>query len=189
MQYKKTRLLLLSLILVGGLVFFGMQSYAQESDVSLNSQEAISFDPDARVKPQAPNFQLQTIEGETIRLTDYRGKVVVLNFWATWCPPCRKEIPDFVELTRTNDKETFVILGVTLQSGTTQDIKDFAEKNNMNYPVLTGNQKYLMKLTQLYGGVRGIPTTFIIGPDGKVQDRYVGAKPAGEVWKKIQAAM
>ncbi|MCF7805567.1 MAG: TlpA family protein disulfide reductase [Candidatus Marinimicrobia bacterium] len=188
MNYKKVFLVLLAMVIAGGVAFIGTYSSAQ-SGVSLDSQEAISYKPNADVKPEAPNFQLQTIDGKTVQLDDYRGKVVVLNFWATWCPPCRKEIPDFVKLTETKNPEKFVILGVTLQSGTTEEIQKFAENMNMNYPVLTGDSKYLAKLTQVYGGVSAIPTTFIIGPDGKVQDRYVGIKTADQLWQEIQSVM
>lgn len=189
MNYKKIALTRIGILIIGGLFFIGTHSSAMQGGVSLSNQEPISFDSNAKTKPMAPNFELKTIEGDLVRLTDYRGKVVVLNFWATWCPPCRKEIPDFIELTDSEHSDEFMILGVTLQSGTRQEIQMFAEKQGMNYPVLTGDAKYLMKLTQLYGGVRGIPTTFIIDGDGKVQDKYVGAKSADEVWKLIQAAM
>jgi len=189
MNYKKIALAVISILIIGGLFFIGTRSSAMQGGVNLSNQEAISFDPNASTKPMAPNFELKTLDGDLVRLTDYRGKVVVLNFWATWCPPCRKEIPDFIDLTNSEHSDKFVILGVTLQSGTNQEIQMFANEQGMNYPVLTGDSRYLMKLTQLYGGVRGIPTTFIIDGKGIVQDKYVGARSADQVWQMIQSAM
>lgn len=158
-----------------------------ETEVSLEDQQAISFSENQETKPQAPNFQLQTLDGENVTLSDYQGKAVILNFWATWCPPCRKEIPDFVKMTKNRDSDRFVILGVTLQSGTPDEIRKFAKEQGMNYPVLTGDESYLRKLTQLYGGIRGIPTTFVIGPEGKIHKKYLGPQTAETLWSDIQS--
>ncbi len=187
MKYK-LHLLLAAATLIVGVGITGPVACAQnDTEVSLEDQQAISVNGDQQAKIQAPNFQLQTLDGKEVTLTDYRGKAVILNFWATWCPPCLKEIPDFVELTKTKDSDKFVILGVTLQSGTPEEIRKFAEERNMNYPVLTGEEAYLMKLTQLYGGIRGIPTTFVIGPDGRVHKKYLGPQTGETLWNDIQA--
>jgi len=173
-------------LVIGG-VIAGSAIFAGNQTVSLEDQEAISFSKGQETNPQAPNFQLQTLDGKNVQLADYQGKAVILNFWATWCPPCRKEIPDFIEMTENRDTDKFVILGVTLQSGTTEEIRKFAEQQGMNYPVLTGDNDYLMKITQLYGGVRAIPTTFIIGPEGKVHKKYLGPQTAETLWNDVQA--
>lgn len=120
---------------------------------------------------EAPNFALETLDGDTFRLKEYRGDVVVLNFWATWCPPCRKEIPTFVKLQRELGSRGLQFVGVALErSAGPEEVRAFAEKMNVNYPVGLGNGS----IAQKYGGVRGLPKTFVIGPEGTIQGRIPG---------------
>lgn len=177
------------ILVVFGFVVFGAAGSAQEVAVDLDAQKPITLSGNSDQNPMAPNFELQTIQGETVRLSDYRGKAVLLNFWATWCGPCRVEIPDFIELTNTKDPEKFVILGMTLQSGTKKQVRKFVEKMGMNYPVLYGEDDTMMKLAELYNRIQAIPTTFLIGPDGRVQKHYVGPRDGETFWKDIQAAL
>lgn len=121
--------------------------------------------------PEAPNFTLDTLGGDTFRLRDHRGEVVVLNFWATWCPPCRREIPDFVKLQRELGDRGLQFVGVALErSAGSEEVRAFAEKMNMNYPIGLGDGTIARK----YGGVRGLPRTFVIGPEGKVRGQIPG---------------
>lgn len=177
------------LLVVFGLLFLGTAISAQDVVVNLEDQKPITLSGDSDPNPMAPNFELQTIQGETVRLSDYRGKAVLLNFWATWCGPCRVEIPDFIELTNTRDTDKFVILGMTLQSGTPDQIRKFAEKMGMNYPVLYGEDATMMKLAELYNQIQAIPTTFLIGPDGRVRKHYVGPRDGETFWQDIQAVV
>ena len=124
---------------------------------------------------EAPDFILADLKGNKIKLSDLRGKVVMLNFWGTWCGPCRKEIPDFVKLMDKYQKDGLEILGVTLTSGS-------PDKWGINYTLLTdikGNET--QSVTAVYGKatnepIRGIPTTFIIDRKGMIQKRYVGPR-------------
>lgn len=186
---KKLWSLFTGIILLAGAVLFSGISIAQQKGVDLNAQKPITDPNTTDVKPLAPDFELKTIQGKTVRLSDYRGKVVLLNFWATWCPPCRQEIPDFIKMTKTKDPAHFVVLGLTLQSGTPEQISKFAESMGMNYPILYGEQSTMLKLTQLYGGVSAIPTSFLIDPDGRVQKRYLGPRDAETFWSDIQSVM
>ena len=130
----------------------------------------------------APDFSLADLEGNTITLDQMRGKVVLLNFWGTWCGPCRKEIPDFINLMKKHNKDGLEIVGVTLTSGPPENIKAFADKWGINYKLLTdikGNET--QTVTALYGQatgkrITGIPTTFIIDREGVIQKRYVGPR-------------
>ncbi len=176
-------------LIVFGLFLIGAAISAQDVAIDLDAQKPISLSGNFDTNPMAPNFELQTIQGETVRLSDYRGKAVLLNFWATWCGPCRVEIPDFIELTNTKDPDQFVILGMTLQSGTPEQIRKFADKIGMNYPVLYGEDATMMKLAELYGRIQAIPTTFLIGPDGRVQKYYVGPRDGETFWQDIEAVV
>lgn len=119
----------------------------------------------------APDFVLNTIDNETFHLRDYRGKVVVLNFWATWCPPCRREIPDLVALQKELGDQGLQIVGVALERDAgVKAVRSFAEKMDINYPVGLGDGS----IAQRYGGVRSLPTTFVIGPEGNIRGQIPG---------------
>ena len=130
----------------------------------------------------APDFSLADLEGNTVTLDQMRGKVVLLNFWGTWCGPCRKEIPDFINLMKKHKKDGLEIVGVTLTSGPPENIKAFADKWGINYKLLTDiNGNETQTVTALYGQatgkrITGIPTTFIIDREGVIQKRYVGPR-------------
>lgn len=189
MRYKRFVFVLLGAGLLAGGVFLTGAVTARQTGVDLNAQKPITNLSASEEKPMAPDFELQSIQGETVRLSDYRGKVVLLNFWATWCGPCRQEIPDFIEMTKTKDSDRFVVLGLTVQSGSREQIAKFAKEMGMNYPVLYGDQATIMKLAQLYGGVTAIPTTFLIDPEGKVQKGYLGPRDGETFWNDIQSVM
>ena len=118
---------------------------------------------------EAPDFTLTDINGDQLSLSDYSGKVIILNFWATWCGPCKMEIPDFIDL-QNKYGEDLVIIGVSLDQNGPKAVVPFAKKYEINYPVVYGNGQ----VVQDYGGVRGIPTTFIIDRDLNIQRKYVG---------------
>lgn len=123
--------------------------------------------------PQAPDFSLTDKDGDVVRLSDHRGQVVILDFWATWCGPCRMEIPGFVDLFKKYHDQGLQIIGISLDKDGWNAVKPFMKQNDMNYPVVLGNQQVVMS----YGGIRGIPTTFIINRNGEVVDKIVGYRP------------
>ena len=121
----------------------------------------------------APDFTLSRVDGGEVTLSELRGEVVILDFWATWCPPCRMEIPDFVELYEKYKDEGLLIIGVNLDGGDSRSVKQFSEEYKINYPIVLGN----VKVTEDYGGIRAIPTTFVIDRNGNVREKYVGYRP------------
>lgn len=120
--------------------------------------------------PQAPEFSLTDIAGHPLKLDDYKGKVVVLDFWATWCGPCRIEIPGFVELQKRYATQGFTMIGISMDDSP-EPVVDFYKEFQMNYPVAVGNDR----LGELYGGMEGLPTTFVIGRDGRIYAKHIGA--------------
>ncbi len=128
----------------------------------------------------APAFSLPDLKGREVPLSDFRGKVVVLDFWATWCPPCRREIPDFVELQREYGPQGLQIVGIALDEP--EKVEAFARQNGMDYPVLMGSDEVAV----LYGGIDGIPTTFLIDRQGKIVSRFEGFRPKSVFEEEIR---
>jgi cytochrome c biogenesis protein CcmG/thiol:disulfide interchange protein DsbE len=127
--------------------------------------------PPSAASGTAPAFTLTDISGKSVSLADFKGKVVVLDFWATWCPPCRKEIPDFISIQNEYGSQGVQIVGIALDE--LPKVQAFVRTNGMNYPVLMGNDA----ITARYGGIEGIPTTFIIDRTGKIAERFEGFRP------------
>jgi len=118
----------------------------------------------------APSFTLQDLNGKTVSLSDFQGKVVVLDFWATWCPPCVMEIPHFIELYEQYKDQGFAIVGISLDRGGISVVKSFAQKYRVNYPILMTDGQ----VDKAYGGIPSIPTTFVIDSAGNIRQKYVG---------------
>lgn len=141
---------------------------------------------------KAPDFSLADLEGNIISLSDLRGKVVLLNFWGTWCGPCKREIPDFVNLMNKYKKQGLEIVGVTLTSGSSEKIQSFARQWDINYTLLTDiKSNETQVVTSMYGQVTGerisgIPTSFIIDRNGFIQKRYVGPRSENIFYNDIK---
>ena len=118
----------------------------------------------------APDFTLKDLNGTTISLSDYSGKVLFLNYWATWCPPCRAEISDFIEVYDEYKDKGLEILGISVDEISPEKVSDFVKKSKMNYPVAMATRE----LFQNYQSPSAIPTTLVIDGDGKIQYKKVG---------------
>ncbi len=129
----------------------------------------------------APHFALKNLKGNTLDLEDLRGKVVLLNFFATWCPPCRQEIPDFVRLYEKFKDKGLEIVGIALDMQGVEVLTPFVRHFKISYPVLLGTRKVVMD----YGGIEGIPTTFFIDRNGFIVEHFVGLRPAMILEKTI----
>lgn len=118
----------------------------------------------------APDFELNDAAGAPVKLSDYRGKVVLLNFWATWCAPCRTEIPWFIEFQQMHGGRGFQVLGISLDEDGWKAVQPYIEEKKVNYPVLLSNDE----VTGRYEGVESLPTTMIIDKSGRIAVVHVG---------------
>jgi peroxiredoxin len=118
----------------------------------------------------APDFNLKDADGKAVKLSDYKGKVVLLNFWATWCGPCKIEIPWFMDFEQTYKDKNFAVLGVSLDEDGWDSVKPYIQQKKINYRVMVGTEK----VAELYGDVDSLPTTFLIDREGRVAAIHVG---------------
>ena len=131
--------------------------------------------------PLAPPFSLIDLNGRKLELADHKGKVVLLDFWATWCGPCQIEIPGFVELQERYRDRGLVVIGVATDNSP-EPVREFYREFRMNYPVVMGDER----ITELYGGIVGLPTTFLIGRDGRIYAKHVGATAVSDIEEEIK---
>jgi len=122
-----------------------------------------------KARADVPAFAAPDLDGRTIDTASLRGKVVVVNFWATWCPPCREEIPDLVAL-QEKYRDRLQIIGVSQDSGSIEEVKRFAAEHKMNYPTVMSTPE----IERLFPGVYALPTSFILDRDGKVAQKHIG---------------
>ena len=118
----------------------------------------------------APDFALKDSNGKTVKLSDYKGKVVLLNFWATWCGPCKIEIPWFIEFEQRYKDRGFAVIGVTMDEESWDTVKPYITEKKVNYRVVMGDEA----VGQAYGGVDSLPTTFVIDKEGRIASTHVG---------------
>jgi thiol-disulfide isomerase/thioredoxin len=133
----------------------------------------------------APDFELPALDGKPLKLSDLRGKAVLLNFWATYCGPCKIEMPWFVELQKEYGPQGFQIVGVAMDDASTDDIAKFAKQLGVNYPVLIGKDS----VADSYGGVSVLPTTFFVDRDGKLIAREFGLQSRSVFVDHIKKAL
>ncbi len=139
-----------------------------------------------RNRKPAADFTLRDANGSAVKLSDYRGKVVLLNFWATWCGPCTLEIPWFEEFERDYKTQGLAVVGVSMDEDGWKAIKPYMDAHKMNYRVLLGDDS----VSQLYGGVDSLPTTFIIDRAGRVAfPPHIGLAGKNEYLKEIQSLL
>lgn len=144
--------------------------------INLSRHRPADEGPQMAGKP-APDFALQSLDGKTVHLSDFRGKPVLLNFWATWCEPCKIEMPWFIQLQKQYAGEGLQILGVAMDDSSEKDIASFAHDMGVNYPILLGKEE----VGNAYGGVQFLPATFYIDRDGKVVEKVFGLKGRSEI--------
>jgi thiol-disulfide isomerase/thioredoxin len=173
---KKSTYLYLAAVLI--LLLFGYSYFSKSNEspsvmvAGFDTKKAAS-DQQEKTYPQAPDFILKDLEGKDIRLSDHKGKVVLIDFWATWCPPCRKGIPELVEMQKKYGADKLIVLGINVDQGDADKVREFARDYQINYPVLF----YTPDVISAYGGIEAIPTTFIVDKQGQVRQWVQGYRP------------
>ena len=168
-----------------GVLLAACPSPADQPDASpdVDSSDAMTVETDSAgiIKPSyigpAPDFTLVTLAGDSLRLSDLRGQVVLVNFWATWCAPCVEEIPEFVDLYEELHPHGLAIVGVAIDEEGPELVAPFADRFNINYPVALDPGGMV---ADEYGGVFALPTTYVIDPEGQIIDRVIGLYPVAE---------
>ncbi len=168
-------------IAAGVLAVLAIATYKLSTSEAVPHREAVIMAP-ARVESTslamqadatpAPDFALSDLNGQQIKLSDYKGKVVVLNFWATWCPPCRKEIPDFNELQAQYGDKGLQFIGVALDEEGLSKVKKWTSTNPVNYPVVIADAA----VKKAYGEMNAIPVTLLIDRQGIIRTKYIGMR-------------
>lgn len=133
----------------------------------------------------AQDFKRTDLNGTPLTLSSFRGKVVLLDFWATWCPPCVEEIPQFKELHATYKDKGLQVIGISMDVGGPEAVKSFVKSNGISYSIAMGDEY----IARAYGGVVGLPTTFLIDKKGRIAKKFYGYRPKSFFEKEIQALL
>jgi thiol-disulfide isomerase/thioredoxin len=130
---------------------------------------------------KAPAWKLKDLQGREVSAADFKGKIVVIDFWATWCPPCRAEIPGYISLQKKYAAKDLVIIGISLDEDGAKAVAPFAKEKGINYQMLLFNDD----VVAAFGGIEGVPTTFLIDREGNIRDKKVGRVAEADYEKRI----
>ena len=158
-----------ALVLASGCGKRGPGEQGGASDDGLRATKGHGGTPGA-VGTAAPSYALADLEGKVVKNTDFLGKVVILDFWATWCPPCKAEIPHLVALQDKYKSQGLEIVGLSVDEGGANDVKPFAAEHQINYTMLIASSE----TAKDYGGITGIPTTFVVDKQGTIVKKFLG---------------
>ncbi|TRZ99059.1 MAG: hypothetical protein D4R80_03935 [Deltaproteobacteria bacterium] len=158
-------ILALVVVLAAGILLY--RNWQQERDVTKDEPGAMSWTSGSTT---APAFSLKDTNGNIFSSAQLTGKPAAINFFATWCPPCREEIPGFVEVYNRHKENGFELIGISLDTDTRENLPGFLMNNKIGYRILFGD----LATARAYGGVSALPTTFFVGRDGKIKNVHIG---------------
>ena len=170
------------IVVITGLLFVGKSFTSRSNQVAGASQDEDRFNG----KP-APDFELKVLgsKGKTLKLSDLKGKAVVVNFWATWCEPCKIEMPWLVDFQKKYGAQGLQIVGISMEDTDEKTVSDFAHKMGVNYPILIGTEK----VADLYGGIDGMPTLYFVDRSGKIVEHELGLRGMDILEDNIKKSM
>ena len=161
---------MLAIVLIAGVVWVGSGMGAPT--------------PQKMSRQAAADFQLTDLDGNPLQLSAFRGKVVLLDFWATWCPPCRAEIPHFKKLYTAQKGNGLQVIGLSMGEDP-KTVRSFISQNGVNYPIAISTSP----VEAAYGGIRGIPTTFLIDKEGRIAQKFVGYQDPSVFEREIRVLL
>lgn len=167
--------LVVAAVVIAGMLYFGFH---------MARRSGSGRAPGITKATDAPDFTLESLDGKNVRLSDQRGKAVLLNFWATWCVPCKIEMPWLVELQGKYGPQGLEIIGVAMDDSSKEDIAKFAKDMGVNYPVLLGKNAVADEYA-----VPAMPESFFIGRDGKIVDKIIGLRSRSDLEDAVKAAL
>ncbi len=154
---------------------------AKDSPAKASNQSAPDQTASQLAATSAIDFELRDLSGKPVKLSDYRGKIVLVNFWATWCEPCQFEIPAFVKMKRQYQSRGFEIIGISMDEGPVEPVARFARRLKINYPVALEASEKL----QAFGAISALPTSFIMDRDGRIHSRHQGLLGLNEIENEL----
>ena len=169
-------------LVITGLLFVGKSFTSHPANAAKPGENEDRFNGTL-----APDFELHVLDahGKTLKLSDFKGKAVLVNFWATWCEPCKVEMPWLVDLQKKYGPQGLQIVGIAMDDTDEKTIVDFTHKMGVNYPVVMGTEK----VADLYGGIDGMPTLFFVDRGGKIIDHELGLRGMDTIENNIRKAL
>lgn len=191
MRVKNTKymwLMTAAIFLITGCSSEKDQSSESATEITVNESSSAGGGNDRSVRKaedgtlgEIPDYEFETLEGNSIKLSEYRGKTIMINFWATWCGPCRKEIPELVKLKNKYGEQGFEIIGVALDDEGFEVVEPFLQQFDINYTIVADDYSYGNEL----GGIYMVPTTYIVNKEGKIAFRKIGEITVENIESKI----
>jgi thiol-disulfide isomerase/thioredoxin len=176
--------LLLTLVLVLGTSPACKSAKDKAGDAGNPLAENSAIDSSTTTIP-APAFSLPDLAGNQVNLAQFKGKVLVIDFWATWCPPCREAIPELVAMKKKYGSQGFDIVGISMDENPARVVPPFVDRYGINYPILMADSE----VSSAFGGIYGLPTTFIVDRQGNIAQRYIGYVDLQVIEKEIEGLL
>ncbi len=171
------------LIVVAFTVAAMIYSTAMRSrDAALGGEKLVAAD---NIGKQAPDFELSALDGKKVKLSDFKGRPVLINFWATWCGPCKIEMPWFIDLKKRYESQGFEIIGIAMEDTENEKIDEFVKKMGVNYLILKGKNS----VADAYGDVQGLPTSFYVDREGKIVAQHAGLVSRSTIEDDVKLAL
>jgi len=191
---KKVAIIVLTVVVLIGITIYADRATRVQGKSNL--AQNIAGNPATGIKAGTPepDLKLKTIDGKEVMLADYKGKVVFVNFWATWCDPCRVEIPWLIAMQNKYGPKGFTVVGIAMDEEGKSVVAPFLDKERfdvdgqklpMNYPIVLGTDEAADK----FGGILGYPSSFLISRDGKIVAKFQGLKSEDELTKAIESQL